>query len=175
MAPSNPGCREAACSDPKTKELYGFDAVLGGGVKLTGSERNDGVYDLAVHHNSGVSLFVVCSMCMPARMYHFNLEDYKRFLGGERVPAQTLSRKDLTLLREMYEVDEYQGDRTGDAQRVIQPIMQALKNDSKTATEVQASLERIEAGPLAYYSIIGRESVAALREEFKKREPDLQA
>lgn len=174
MLPTSVDKDAPICCDARTRELYGFDFILGHSIKLTGSDSNDGDYDIAVHHNTGVTLFVICPSCMPQRVYHFTSEDYEKFLDGQDVPAQTISRQDLTQARLVsYDEEEFEPvsyDRERDAKRIIEPLMHGFAR-GKSAMEVSASPQRMyaDARPNTYYSLVDPDTVSRLKAEFKTR------
>jgi hypothetical protein len=106
------------------------------------------------------------------RVYHFDLEQYKRLLEDDRASAQTISRETLTQSREFNSIELYQGERESDARLVIKPLMEDLKNGKK-ATPVQVSSGWMQAGTTAHYSI-NTEALKTLKREFEKRQPELE-
>ena len=171
MAPTPVETNGPACRDCHTTELYGFDVIVGHSIRLTGSERA-GTYDIALHHNTGVTLFVICPSCLPQRVFHFDPDEYRRFLEGDRVPAQTVSKQDFDNAREVEYPDgiPFPFDREKDAENIVKPLMEQLAQGTH-ATKVDVSLNQmyVDARPLTYYSISDKDVVEALKKEFTAR------
>jgi hypothetical protein len=172
MAPDSVGNKELACCDAHTSELYGFDFIIGKSIRLTGSERS-GVYDIAICHNTGVTLFVICPSCMPQRAFHFDLENYKKFLEGQNALVQTISKQDFDDARQVEYGDgpePFPYDREKDARRIITPLIEQLAK-GREASKVAVSLDHmyVDARPLTYYSILDKKVVDTLEKEFTAR------